>query len=75
MGTFLKKTSRNIAENVRKFSASNPSERVCYPFNLTLDNLYYFMFAPTLCYELNFPRTPSRRKSFIIKRIVEVRKE
>lgn len=31
------------------------------------------MFAPTLCYELRFPRTPARRKRFIFKRIIEVR--
>jgi len=43
-----------------------------YPANLNLKNLYYFIFAPTLCYELNFPRTPGRRKRFIIKRAVEL---
>jgi hypothetical protein len=30
---------------------------VKYPDNLTLKDLFYFLFAPTLCYELNFPRT------------------
>ncbi|KAG7254188.1 hypothetical protein CRUP_030431 [Coryphaenoides rupestris] len=33
-------------------------QKVCYPGNLTIRDLYYFMFAPTLCYELNFPRSP-----------------
>lgn len=42
-----------------------------YPDNLTVSNMYYFMCAPTLCYELNFPRSPRRRKMFIIKRSVE----
>ncbi|KAK6108335.1 MBOAT membrane-bound O-acyltransferase family protein [Brugia pahangi] len=42
-----------------------------YPRNLTLQNLYYFIFAPTLCYELQFPRTNGRRKSFILKRTAE----
>uniref|UniRef100_A0A915CPK2 O-acyltransferase n=1 Tax=Ditylenchus dipsaci TaxID=166011 RepID=A0A915CPK2_9BILA len=45
---------------------------VNYPHNLTLENLYYFMLAPTLCYELKYPRTPARRKSFILKRLVEL---
>lgn len=27
-----------------------------YPQNLNVKDLYYFMVAPTLCYELNFPR-------------------
>ncbi len=29
---------------------------VRYPQNLTTRDLFYFMAAPTLCYELNFPR-------------------
>lgn len=30
---------------------------VKYPENLNLKDLFYFLLAPTLCYELNFPRT------------------
>uniref|UniRef100_A0A0K0E102 O-acyltransferase n=1 Tax=Strongyloides stercoralis TaxID=6248 RepID=A0A0K0E102_STRER len=43
-----------------------------YPENLTFYDIYYFMAAPTLCYELNFPRTPGRRKTFLIKRLIEM---
>uniref|UniRef100_A0A8R1DQ72 O-acyltransferase n=1 Tax=Caenorhabditis japonica TaxID=281687 RepID=A0A8R1DQ72_CAEJA len=43
-----------------------------YPSNLTIFNIYYFMAAPTLCYEFKFPRTPRIRKRFLIKRIVEL---
>lgn len=45
---------------------------VVYPDNLTIMDLVYFMFAPTLCYELNFPRTARIRKRFLIKRLFEV---
>ncbi|KAL3315399.1 Diacylglycerol O-acyltransferase 1 [Cichlidogyrus casuarinus] len=45
---------------------------VTYPNNVTLSDLYYFMFAPTLCYELNFPRSLTIRKKFLAKRIFEV---
>ncbi|KAF5400987.1 O-acyltransferase [Paragonimus heterotremus] len=45
---------------------------VTYPNNLTLEGLYYFMLAPTLCYELNFPRTLSIRTSFLLKRLFEM---
>ncbi|CAF1190651.1 unnamed protein product [Adineta steineri] len=45
---------------------------VVYPNNLTYKNLYYFMFAPTLCYELNFPRSPRIRIRFIIRRCGEI---
>lgn len=43
-----------------------------YPDNLTQSDLWYFMVAPTLCYELNFPRSLRIRKRFLIKRIVEM---
>ncbi|KAI1711865.1 MBOAT, membrane-bound o-acyltransferase family domain-containing protein [Ditylenchus destructor] len=43
-----------------------------YPRNLTIYDLYYFMFAPTLCYELEFPRTSTLRKSFIFNRTIEL---
>ncbi|KAF2893555.1 hypothetical protein ILUMI_12618 [Ignelater luminosus] len=45
---------------------------VQYPDNLNLKDLFYFILAPTLCYELNFPRTSRIRKRFLFKRIVEV---
>lgn len=45
---------------------------VTYPKNLNLQDLHYFMFAPTLCYELNFPRSSRIRKSFLFKRFVEM---
>ena len=45
---------------------------VKYPDNLTLNDLIYFILAPTLCYELNFPRTCRIRKRFLIKRALEV---
>ena len=43
-----------------------------YPNNLTIRDLYYFMAVPSLCYELNFPRTSRIRKRFLIKRVFEV---
>ncbi|XP_072534854.1 diacylglycerol O-acyltransferase 1b [Salminus brasiliensis] len=45
---------------------------VSYPGNLSLKDLYYFVFAPTLCYELNFPRSPSVRMSFLLRRLFEM---
>ncbi|XP_054241403.1 diacylglycerol O-acyltransferase 1 [Indicator indicator] len=45
---------------------------VTYPDNLTYSNLYYFLFAPTLCYELNFPRSPRVRKRFLLRRLLEM---
>lgn len=50
----------------------HPPALVQYPDNLSLRDLFYFLSAPTLCYELNFPRTTRIRKRFLIKRILEV---
>ncbi|CAF1095654.1 unnamed protein product [Rotaria magnacalcarata] len=45
---------------------------IVYPNNLTIKNLYYFLLAPTLCYELNFPRTQRIRKTFLCRRFGEI---
>lgn len=46
--------------------------KVCYPGNLTIRDMGYFVFAPTLCYELNFPRSPNIRMSFLLRRLFEM---
>ncbi len=58
--------------NNSKMNGHAPQALVQYPENLTLRDLYYFMFAPTLCYELNFPRSERIRKRFLIKRLLEM---
>jgi len=52
--------------------AEEEDKLVHYPDNLTPRDLYYFCSAPTLCYELNFPRTVRIRKSFLLWRLFEV---
>ena len=37
-----------------------------------LQDIYYFMAVPTLCYEINFPRTKRIRKRFLFRRILEI---
>uniref|UniRef100_A0A672KFU0 O-acyltransferase n=1 Tax=Sinocyclocheilus grahami TaxID=75366 RepID=A0A672KFU0_SINGR len=59
-------------------SPSSPSassamqSHVSYPGNLSLRDIYYFVFAPTLCYELNFPRSESIRMGFLLRRLFEM---
>lgn len=45
---------------------------VQYPDNLNVRDLTYYLFSPTVCYELNFPRTTRIRKRFLLKRLLEV---
>ena len=39
---------------------TSPLGRVTYPANLTLPNFVDYLFCPTLCYELEYPRTDTR---------------
>ncbi|TGZ76688.1 hypothetical protein EX30DRAFT_230952 [Ascodesmis nigricans] len=46
--------------------------RTClYPSNITIPNLIYFWWAPTLVYQPVYPRTPTFRPSFFFKRLTE----
>ncbi|KAG5181583.1 diacylglycerol O-acyltransferase, type 1, C-terminal half [Tribonema minus] len=36
-----------------------------YPSNISLSNVYYFWFAPTLSYQLNYPKTPCIRWYYV----------
>lgn len=42
-----------------------------YPQNITLRNLVYFWWAPTLVYQPVYPRSPRIRWSFLFKRVLE----
>lgn len=46
--------------------------KMCEVRNCVTADLFYFICAPTLCYELNFPRSGRIRKRFLIKRLVEM---
>jgi diacylglycerol O-acyltransferase-1 len=43
-----------------------------YPFNVTLPNLLYFMIVPTLCYQLNYPRSPRIRWRYVLTLILRM---
>lgn len=71
------KTAMNIKE-AKEFESSKleestrDSQLTQWPDNLTLNDVSYFILAPTLCYELNFPRTSRTRKFFLLRRVLEV---
>lgn len=43
-----------------------------YPQNITVRNLTYFWWAPTLVYQPVYPRSAEIRWSFVVKRLLEV---
>eukprot|EP00064_Thunnus_orientalis_P009548 superscaffoldBa00001220_g9572 len=66
-----KKLARSLScPSAQHFNGGD--RKVCYPGNLTIRDMYYFVFAPTLCYELNFPRSPKIRMSFLLRRLFEM---
>ncbi|XP_066143790.1 diacylglycerol O-acyltransferase 1 [Euwallacea fornicatus] len=66
------KTINNNQDSEKSSSETLPGGLVHYPENVSLRDFYYFMFVPTLCYELNFPRTERIRKRFLLRRAFEV---
>lgn len=58
--------------NAKELADQSKDKVVEYPYNISYKNLYYFMLAPTLCYEPSYPRTEKIRRPFLFRRIVEV---
>jgi len=67
--------SNSVEEKMFLIHAASPNKKakrlVQYPDNLNVKDLIYFFFAPTLCYELNFPRNDRIRKIFLLRRLLE----
>ncbi|XP_071174365.1 diacylglycerol O-acyltransferase 1-like isoform X1 [Mytilus edulis] len=68
-----RRKSLSVSESMLKSENGKPETMlVSYPDNLNYTDLYYFLCAPTLCYELNFPRSLRIRKRFLLKRAIEM---
>ncbi|XP_033830935.1 diacylglycerol O-acyltransferase 1a [Periophthalmus magnuspinnatus] len=65
-------TRSHSCPSVAQSNGSAVHSIVSYPGNLTHRDMYYFVFAPTLCYQLNFPRSPRIRKRFLLRRLFEM---
>lgn len=51
---------------------TSPMGNMTYPRNLTWTNYFDFLLCPTLCYELEYPRTESINWTSLISKIVAV---
>lgn len=67
-----KRLARSLSCPSEQYSSGSRNSKVCYPGNLTFRDIYYFVLAPTLCYELNFPRSPKIRMGFLLRRLFEM---
>ncbi|OMO67255.1 Membrane bound O-acyl transferase, MBOAT [Corchorus capsularis] len=41
-------------------------------YDVSFKSLVYFMVAPTLCYQLSYPRTPAVRKSWVSRQFIKL---
>lgn len=62
---------RTDKSSKKKDDGPRQKKLVQYPDNLNIKDIVYFCAVPTLCYELNFPRTDRIHKVFVIRRILE----
>eukprot|EP00941_MAST-03F_sp_MAST-3F-sp1_P001011 g1011.t1 len=62
----------NIVEKEILLRLDSKSTNVKYPNNLTISQLYYFIAVPTLVYELEYPKSPSIRFGWLVRRIFEL---
>ncbi|KAM4064352.1 MBOAT, membrane-bound o-acyltransferase family protein [Hirsutella rhossiliensis] len=49
---------------------TSPMGNITYPRNLTWSNYWDYLLCPTLCYELEYPRTPTVNWTSLISKIV-----
>mmetsp|Transcript_50142 Transcript_50142/g.55953 ORF Transcript_50142/g.55953 Transcript_50142/m.55953 type:complete len:739 (+) Transcript_50142:89-2305(+) len=64
---FPHRNVENIVQN-----ADEDSTFLCYPCNITITNIYYFWFAPTLTYQMVFPRVGRRSMGQILSLILRL---
>ncbi|XP_043563221.1 diacylglycerol O-acyltransferase 1-like [Chiloscyllium plagiosum] len=62
----------SCASDPSNTGGGNLQQLVTFPDNLTVKDLYYFLFAPTLCYQMNFPRSSKIRIRFLLRRLLEM---
>ncbi|XP_076821748.1 diacylglycerol O-acyltransferase 1-like isoform X2 [Clavelina lepadiformis] len=67
----LQRTMSMPASSIKLSRDKSETVQIKYPYNLSYRNLYYFIAAPTLCYETSFPRNPTINKVYLAKRVVE----
>ncbi|KAG6718365.1 hypothetical protein I3842_04G145900 [Carya illinoinensis] len=62
---------RALAKSIEKGDVQTNSLNTDYPCNVSFKSLAYFMVAPTLCYQITYPRTPYIRKGWVVRQFVK----
>ncbi|CAM6090832.1 unnamed protein product [Calypogeia fissa] len=65
--------ARALAKKGKKVDVpTEASSHIEYPTNLTVSDITYFMVAPTLCYQIGYPRTKTIRKGWVLRQTVKL---
>ena len=68
----LKKIETSIERYIENdLKVDEDSKIVYYPENLNLHDILYFAVAPTMCYQINFPKKSERNWWFIARCVIE----
>ncbi|CAN4084791.1 unnamed protein product [Withania somnifera] len=59
---------RQLAKSMDKVETSD----AYYSYDVSFKSLAYFMVAPTLCYQLSYPRTPCIRQGWVARQFVKL---
>jgi len=61
----------NRSLSAEKKAGSNDPNVLLYPQNVNFSNYFYFLWAPTLVYQISYPRTKKIRLGFVLKSFLE----
>ncbi|BBN18538.1 diacylglycerol O-acyltransferase 1 [Marchantia polymorpha subsp. ruderalis] len=64
--------ARALSKKGEKVEKPNDSISVEYPDNITVSDITYFMVAPTLCYQIGYPRRDIIRKGWVLRQSVKL---
>lgn len=67
----LESKVEDYVENILKPQKEKGSQLILYPQNLNIANVVYYFYVPTLCYQLNFPRTKNINWYFVLRCLLE----
>ena len=64
--------SESDTDHEKQGNDVSSKSNITYPANLSVVDLAYFITVPTLCYQLNYPRSSQVRVGWLVKRVIEL---
>jgi diacylglycerol O-acyltransferase-1 len=61
-----------LAHDVIANAKNKKTDEPVRAYNPSIVHMYYFLAAPTLCYQESYPRTQRIRKRFVLRRLLEL---